>query len=513
MSHPLLTELAALLPLARIQGDAARPASGVTHDSRNVCPGDLFICLPEIHDGHRFAADALAKGAVGVVVNEGGLEAAGATLPDACVITVPDTWRAMPALACAVYGNPSHDMTMVGVTGTNGKTTTMRMIAAILREHGLKVGTIGTLGSELDGEPLPSTHTTPYADELQALLALMRDKGAQAVVMEVSSHALAQYRTDGIAFNAAVFTNLTQDHLDFHGAMDAYFEAKARLFTQYPLLYPRPDGAMFASVINASDWEGRDLITLARGDILTFATEDNPAVLRAEHVQLSPTNVQFTAVYDVVFEKFRTPIYLPIGGSFQVSNALGAIGVALKLGVPKETIALGLSHLPPVPGRFESVPTGNRGFNIIVDYAHSPDGLENLLRSARSLNPARIVVVFGCGGDRDRTKRPIMGRLAGVHAEIAIVTSDNPRTENPQAIIEDILAGMTKSHDSPIRAQIHVEPDRRAAIKLALAQARPGDIVLIAGKGHEDYQIVGDVKHPFDDRLVARELLGTGSQD
>jgi UDP-N-acetylmuramoyl-L-alanyl-D-glutamate--2,6-diaminopimelate ligase len=504
-----LPQLVARLPQAALSGPADRTVQGITHDSRAVQPGDLFLCLHGgTHDGHRFAPDALAKGAVALVVNAGGLEAAGVTVPpETTVVTVQDTRRALPLLACAFYGDPSHRLTMVGVTGTNGKTTTTRMIAAILRAAGKRVGTIGTLGAELDGQPIPSDHTTPEADQLQSLLATMRDSGAEAVVMEVSSHALAQFRTDGIAFNVGVFTNITQDHLDFHGTMADYFEAKVRLFAEYPILYPRPDGAVFISVINVAQWEGRDLVTRARGDILTFTTGANPANLRAEDIELSPTSARFTAVYDVGVEQFRLPITLPVGGAFQVGNALAAIGAGLRLGAPKETVAVGLANLPPVPGRFESVPTGERGFSVVVDYAHTPDGLENLLRSAKELNPARILVVFGCGGNRDRTKRPIMGRLAATQADVAIVTSDNPRREDPDAIIAEILTGMDQSADPDIKAKIHVQPDRRAAIALAIEQARPGDLVLIAGKGHEDYQILGDTKHHFDDREVAREML------
>jgi UDP-N-acetylmuramyl-tripeptide synthetase len=500
------------LPQARTHGPLPEQVSGLTHDSRQVRPGDLFICLRgQAHDGHRFAADALAEGATVLVVNAGGLAAAGVTLPDtAPIIEVKDTRIALPLLACAYYGDPSHTLTMVGVTGTNGKTTTMRMIASILRAAGKRVGTIGTLGAELDGMPLPSEHTTPEADQLQSLLAEMRDQGADAVVMEVSSHALAQHRTDGIAFNVGVFTNLTRDHLDFHGTMDAYFEAKARLFSEYPVLYPRPDKRLFASVINTSQWEGRDMVTNARGDVITYATvPGDPAVLCAENVTLRPDSAQFIVHHDSGVQKFDFPVTLPIGGAFQVGNALAAVGASLRLGISPEVIAQGLAQLPPVPGRFEAVPTGDRGYSVIVDYAHTPDGLENLLRSARELNPARIICVFGCGGNRDRTKRPIMGRLAATLAQVAIVTSDNPRHEDPQAIIAEILTGMDRASDPAITAEIHVEPDRRAAIRLAIAQAQPGDIVLIAGKGHEDYQIVGDTRRHFDDREAAAEALNS----
>lgn len=505
----LLENIVRNLPQAYIRGDMSKSVTGITHDSRKVKEGDLFLCLPGGNfDGHRFALQAIERGAIAIVEQSNGLQEAGITLPEHIpVITVPDARRALPYIACTFYANPAHKMIVVGVTGTNGKTTSTRMIAAILRAAGYRTGTIGTLASELDGEPIPSEHTTPEADELQALLATMEEQGAQAVVMEVSSHALAQHRTDAIPFNAGVFTNITQDHLDFHGDMEAYFEAKARLFTEYPVRFPRPDGKIFVGVINVSQWEGRDLVTIARGDIITTSTTETPAVLKAQDVQLSPESVQFTAVYDSGVERFTLPIHLPIGGAFQVANALGAIAASLRLGIPKEVIQQGLSTMERVPGRFEAVPTAGRGFQVVVDYAHTPDGLENLLRSAQVLQPSRIVVVFGCGGDRDRTKRPLMGALAGRMAEVAIVTSDNPRTEDPKAIIAEILLGMNKDTDASLKAKILVEPDRRQAIGLAIKQAKPGDLVLIAGKGHEDYQIVGKQILSFDDRKVAAEFL------
>jgi UDP-N-acetylmuramoyl-L-alanyl-D-glutamate--2,6-diaminopimelate ligase len=289
--------------------------------------------------------------------------------------------------------------------------------------------------------------------------------------------------------------------------MEAYFQAKARLFAEFPVLYPRPDGRLAVSVIYAGQWEGRDLIQWARGDVLTFALEGDPAQLTGSNITTTPTSARFTVTYERAGKRQQAECTLPVGGAFQVNNALGAIGAGLGLGIPLETIRNGLANLPAVPGRFEAVPTEARGFSVVVDYAHTPDGLENLLKSARSLNPARILCVFGCGGNRDRTKRPKMGRLAATKAEIAIVTSDNPRHEEPDAIIADILTGMDRVADPEITAEILVEPDRRAAIALALNQAQPGDLVLIAGKGHEDYQIIGDVKYPFDDRQIAREIL------
>jgi UDP-N-acetylmuramyl-tripeptide synthetase len=268
---------------------------------------------------------------------------------------------------------------------------------------------------------------------------------------------------------------------------------------------------MFVSVINVGQWEGNDLVTLAQGDIITYTTLPKPAVLTARDVELTAESATFTAVYAPGMKETAFPIMLPIGGAFQVANALAAIGAGLALRLTPETIARGLATLPPVPGRFEAVPTGDRGFSVIVDYAHTPDGLENLLRSAQALQPSRILCVFGCGGNRDRAKRPKMGRLAGTMADIAIVTSDNPRYEEPDAIIAEILAGMDRTADPEIAAEIYVEPDRRKAIALALSLAQPGDMVLIAGKGHEDYQLIkGETLH-FDDREVARELLGDSS--
>ena len=509
-----LSNLAAQLPQARISGDVNDPdriVCGITHDSRHVKPGDLFVCLVGAsHDGHRFAAQAIDRGAAALLVNDGGLEKIGAVIPaGALVLTVPDTRKALPTAACALFCNPSQSMMLIGITGTNGKTTTTRMIASILRAAGMKVGTIGTLGTEIEGRAIPSEHTTPESDQLQALLAQMRDEGADAVVMEVSSHALAQGRTDGIAFSAGVFTNLTQDHLDFHGTMGAYFGAKARLFADYPVLYPRQDGMDFVAAINISEWEGSYLVTLAQGEIVTFALDDKPASLRAEDVRVKPDSTEFTAIYRAGAraegDGFSLPVLLPVGGAFQVGNALAAMSACLGLGISWEKIIEGLASLSPIPGRFEAVITGDRGFSVVVDYAHTPDGLENLLRSARELDPARILLVFGCGGDRDRAKRPIMGSLAARFADVAVVTSDNPRSEDAQAIIAEIVSGMAPCSNSG--ATTHIEPDRRAAIHLALSQAEPGDIVLIAGKGHEDYQIIGGQTLPFDDRQVAREWL------
>jgi UDP-N-acetylmuramoyl-L-alanyl-D-glutamate--2,6-diaminopimelate ligase len=489
-----LNELCRRLEQARIQSGAEMDILGITHDSREVKPGDLFVCLVGgQHDGHRYAADAVARGAVAVVAQE---DHADQMTARAATVFVKDTRRALPSLSAAIYHDPSHSLSLIGVTGTNGKTTTTLLIASILRAAGLRTGTIGTLGAELMGEPMDSEHTTPEADQLQALLARMRDSGAQAVAMEVSSHALAQYRADACAFAGAAFTNLTQDHLDFHGSMEAYYDAKKRLFTELPAASSKP----FVASINLDDPRGEMLAQATRGRVVTCAVQNERADVRASDIQLTPDRLAFIAHTPQGVAEIR----LRIGGAFQVYNALAAIGVGIGMGLPLEAVAQGLSALPAVPGRFEAVPTGDRGFHVIVDYAHTPDGLENLLTAARRLKPSRLIVVFGCGGNRDRTKRPIMGRLAATLAEIAVVTSDNPRREDPLTIIEEIQNGMREAV-----AKVFVEPDRKRAIALALSEAHCGDIVLIAGKGHEDYQIIGETKFPFDDRKIVRELLGT----
>ena len=513
MLEATLSQLVDRLPKKTINGAVDTAVSSITHDSRTVAQGCLFICLKGAsHDGHNYALSAIEGGASALMVNEGGLEAVSVSLPEGFpIIAVPDTRTALPLISCAFYNDPAQKMIMVGVTGTNGKTTSALMIAAILRASGMMVGTIGTLGSEVDGEPLSSDHTTPEADQLQALLAKMLERGAKAVVMEVSSHALSQHRVAGIPFQVGVFTNITPDHLDYHKTMGEYFSAKAQLFTEYPLLFPRSDGTGFTSIINVGQWEGRDLVTLARGDILTFSV-DRTAVLKADNVKLSAESCHFDAVYDDGVRKFIQPIKLPVGGAFQVANALGAIGATLRLGISPELIAEGLAKMKPVPGRFQSVPTGNRGFSVIVDYAHTPDGLENLLKSARALNPARIICMFGCGGNRDRTKRPKMGKLAGSLAEITIVTSDNPRHEDADEIIAEVLTGMDPKLDSSIVAEVNVQSDRGKAITLALSLARKNDLVLLAGKGHETYQIIGDTYHHFDDcEEVQKAIKGVAS--
>jgi UDP-N-acetylmuramoyl-L-alanyl-D-glutamate--2,6-diaminopimelate ligase len=416
-------------------------------------------------------------------------------------LLVSDPRAALAPLACRFFGDPTHSLYLAGVTGTNGKTTTVRLIDSIARAGGDTTGVIGTLGATIGGRVRTlSDRTTPEAPDLQALFAEMRDAGVRSAAMEVASHALSQGRTDGCAFDVGVFTNLTQDHLDYHGTMDAYRDAKARLFTDYADA-ARAAGKTFVGVFNGQDEHGTMIARQSQVDrLLSYCVEDHlsSADIKAREVRASVDHITFraeTPIGDV-------PVELGFGGTFNVENALAAVGYGVARGLPPEVIARGIAECPPVPGRFQPVRAGQE-FAVLVDYAHTPDGLENVLRSARPLTKGKLVAVFGCGGNRDRTKRPQMGRIARDLADVAIVTSDNPRREEPETIIDEILAGM----DGASGARVLRETDRRTAIGRAICEAGPGDTVVIAGKGHEDYQIIGDTKYPFDDVVVAGEEI------
>lgn len=467
-----LDELLRDAPGVRVRrrvGTANPPVHHITHDSRQVRAGSLFCCVRgERVDGHTFAGRAADTGAVALLVDHE---------VDVAVdqVVVDDVRAAMGPMASAVHGHPSRRLAVVGVTGTNGKTTTTNLVATILERHGWPCGLIGTL---------TGARTTPEAPELQERLASFVAEGKRAVAMEVSSHALALHRVDGTRVRVAAFTNLSQDHLDLHGTMERYFAAKARLFE--PALSDE-------GVVCVDDAYGRLLADAAAIPVTRFSSDDAAAVA------LTATSVAFT------WRDRR--VTLPMGGRFNVANALTAATVTDRLGVPVDTIVDALASAAPVPGRFEPVQAG-QAFAVVVDYAHTPDGLAQALAAAREgAGTGRVLVVFGCGGDRDAAKRPAMGRIAAEAADTVVVTSDNPRHEDPAAIISAVLAGIP----SDARARVTSEPDRRAAIALALAEARPGDVVVVAGKGHEPYQEIGDVQLPFDDRLVARELLGAGS--
>lgn len=498
-----LSELAATVEGARIIGPSEEKPSGLAYDSRRVGPGFLFIAVPgERFDGHDFIPQVIKAGAGAVVVQADRAEQfAGVSVPQ---IVVPDARKAMAPLACAFYGNPTHQLYLAGVTGTNGKTTTTRMIDAIAQAAGDITGTIGTLGATVAGKDLPGERTTPEAPDLQELFAQMLAAGASSAAMEVASHALILGRTEGCAFDVGVFTNLTQDHLDFHGTMEAYQDAKGLLFTQYAEA-ARAAEKNFTAVLNIDDDAGLYYTRqLSEEDEVIWYTTSPSEHLRggaytvfAEDIKTYVDRITYTAKTP----NGDIPIEIGFGGNFNVANSLAAVGYGIARGLSLEVIAAGLRNCPPVPGRFQPVRAGQE-FAVLVDYAHTPDGIENVLKSARPLTEGRLIVVFGCGGNRDKTKRPKMGKLALDLADIAVVTSDNPRKEEPEAIIDDILAGMQGAG-----AEVHRESDRRKAIALAVGIAKPGDVVVIAGKGHENYQIVGDRIFPFDDVEVAGEEI------
>ena len=471
-----LHDLVRDLPEAELRGGADVLVSSLCYRSDDARPGALFFCVPgSASDGHAFAGDAVARGSSAIVVDRW-LEL------DVSQVRVPDVRGAMGPISAAFYGRPADGMTVVGVTGTNGKTTTTYLLEAILRADGRIPGVIGTTGVRVDGRAEPFPRTTPEAPDLHRLVATMADEGVTAIAMEVSSHGLHQHRVDGIRYSVAVFTNLTQDHLDYHPSMREYFLAKSRLFT--PAMSDR-------AVVNLDDRWGRDLVGSGLPTITYGLASDSD--VRATDVEWTVEGISFLA--DGV------PIRSALRGSFNVENALAAFAAARSLGIEDITAAEAISSVRVVPGRVESVEVG-QGFLVLVDYAHTPDSVENVLRAARSLTGGRLIVVFGAGGDRDRAKRPLMGRAATATADLAVITSDNPRSEDPLEIIAEIMPGAEQGG-----GRFVVEPDRRAAIRLAMEEASPGDVVVIAGKGHEAYQELGDRTIPFDDRAVAEDEL------
>ncbi len=480
------------LPTKQVRGQLPETVSGLAYDSRRVKAGDCFVAVPGLkEDGRRFISEALARGAK-LVVTEGDDPLAG---PERGRILVPSARQALARLADAYFGHPSGKLLVVGVTGTNGKTTTAYLVEALLRGMGMKTGIVGTIQYRVGDETLPAGHTTPEAVELQALLARMVESGVGGVVMEVSSHALALRRVDGIDFDVAVFTNLTRDHLDFHGTLTAYCDAKAKLFV---LLAASPKPRR-TGVLNADDPASASMVAGLSFPRLAFG-RGSGAQVRA---------MEFTCTLDGTRLEVQTPpgpctIRSPLIGEPNVMNLLAACAVGIVLGMDPGSIARFLGTVQAVPGRFERVEAG-QPFLVVVDYAHTPDALERLLMTARGLTRGRLGVVFGCGGDRDRGKRPLMGEIAARLSDRVWVTSDNPRSESQRAIIHEIVSGVNRVWPDP--ARYATIDDRRAAIQDTLAWARPGDTVVIAGKGHETYQIIGSEVLPFDDRAVARQVL------
>lgn len=472
-----------------IIGNPNELVEGLAYRSDRVNPGDVFFCIVGFSvDGHSFAQDAINRGAK-VLVVERKIYLADAT--DVTEVVVSDSRKAMAHAAAAFYDEPSRAFQLVGVTGTNGKTTTTYLVEHIARVAGKRTGVIGTVGIQIGDEHRKSEHTTPESPDLQQMFAQMRDARCDVVAMEVSSHALDLERTWGTAFAVTAFTNLTQDHLDYHKTFDAYFEAKALLFSRdYPA----------RRVINVNDKWGRELLRrcTANGDSVITTGFDASA-------QIHPVEVSYDAAHTDVTLEVRGTRYTfsyPLVGRFNVENVMTAFGIGLQLGISAEAIVAALIDVPAVPGRLERVKAAHDGgVSVYVDYAHTPDALTKAIGSVKALSKRRTIVVFGCGGNRDAGKRPIMGRAA-LDADFAVVTSDNPRHEDPLAIIDDIVGGMGGGED-----RFEVVPDRRSAIARAIALAKPGDCVLVAGKGHEDYQLVGDEVLSFDDRIVAAEEL------
>ncbi len=482
------TELFAGLDCTVI-GNADDEVSGIAYRSDRVQPGDAFFCIVGMAaDGHSFAQDAIDRGAK-VLVVERKVYLADAT--DVTEVVVSDTRKAMAHAAANFYDHPSRDFALVGITGTNGKTTTTYLVEHIARVAGKRTGVIGTVGVTIGDAQEKTAHTTPESPDLQQLLARMRDERCDVVAMEVSSHALDLERTWDTAFAVTAFSNLTQDHLDYHHTFEAYFEAKARLFSKdYPA----------RRVICVDDKWGKELLRRcsAAEDKVVTTGFDPSAQIHPVDVRYAPTHTSVTL--DV--RGSRISFDYPLVGKFNVENIMCAFGIGLQLGFSHDVIVEALEEAPQIPGRLERVGAAHDGgVSVFVDYAHTPDALEKALSSIMALTPGRTFCVFGCGGDRDASKRPIMGKAA-LAADRAIVTSDNPRTEDPRSIIDDVVSGMGSGE-----GRFDVEPDRRAAIALALSQAEPGDSVLVAGKGHEDYQLIGDQVLAFDDRVVAAEEL------
>jgi UDP-N-acetylmuramoyl-L-alanyl-D-glutamate--2,6-diaminopimelate ligase len=488
------------------QGTGARGDAGgdpevalVTGDSREVVPGALFFALPgAARDGHDFAADAARRGAVAVVAER----------PVACapapLLLAPSARRAMAIAAANLHGRPGDALLLAGVTGTNGKTTVAYLVEACLRAAGVPAGVLGTVTHRWPGVERKAAHTTPESTTVQALLSEMRAAGTHAAVLEVSSHALAQERVAGLRFRVAGFTNLTRDHLDYHGDMERYFAAKRRLFTEHLA----PDGVAVLNVRDAAGARLADQLGPGRR-VWSYGGRLEDAV-RAEDVRAGLAGTVAT----LVTPAGALDVSSPLVGGHNLENLLCAAGMALALDVPGDAVARGLSTCAGAPGRLERLSA--RGVSVFVDYAHTDDALARALAALRALRPRRLVCLFGCGGDRDRGKRPLMGEVAARGADLVVVTSDNPRTEDPRRILDDILPGVERTGLPGLdpgglaraaRGYV-VEPDRRAAIALAVSAAREGDAVLLAGKGHEDHQIVGEERLPFSDRDEARRALG-----
>jgi len=474
--------------------------TGLTYRSQQVKPGWLFAAIPGAKvDGRRFIPDAIENGAVALIVKD----APASLPPEIAIAVVNDPRRTLAKAAGRFFGHPSRKMEVVGITGTNGKTTIAFLVESILRKAGRNPIVIGTINYRLGELKRPAPVTTPESVDLQGILAEMLDMGADSAIIEVSSHALEQGRVWGLKFAARVYTNLSRDHLDYHGSMEEYFDAKSRLFIDRQFADSGP------AVVNAEDEWGTRLLEKISYDAISYGI-DTDANVKATRWNADESGISIR----VLTPRWEDEIRSALLGRFNVYNILAAVAVAEALDVDPGAIKRGIESLTKVPGRLEPVPNP-RGITVLVDYSHTPDALENALEAVREFTRGKLLVVVGCGGDRDRGKRPIMGKLAAQKADVAVITSDNPRTEDPLAIIKDILEGVDGTdslkiepdQNPPDKRVYWVEPDRRKAIFGAIAAAREGDSVLVAGKGHEDYQILGERRIHFDDREVAREAL------
>lgn len=494
MQAILLEKLLEALVVKSVEGDLQGEVSGLVHDSRKVKPGTLFFSISGRRtQGWLYAREAIAHGARAVVVDRN------CPIKGVPLVRVPDVRLALALLADRFYGSPSRSFKLIGVTGTNGKTTTAHMIDALFRGSGEVTGLLGTVGCRIGDHCMPSPATTPEADELQAMFSRLASIGATHVTMEVSSHALELKRVDGCHFNIAVLTNITSEHLDFHHTFEAYRNAKTRLFSQMGWGEDR-DSKQPMAILNADDPCFEYVSRRSAGQIVTYGIH-NPADVRASGVRQDEQGIFFQVESFAGIEGLK----IPLKGRFNVYNALAAIASGLAEGLPLPDICTCLTHFSGVPGRFELVEAG-QDFYVVVDYAHTPDGLENVIKTARDLSAGRIITVFGCGGERDRSKRSLMGEVAGRLSDLAIVTDDNPRGEESQQIMREVITGLQICRP---REGYRIIADRKQAIRIALDEAGSGDLVLIAGKGHETEQIYHDRIIPFNDRQVAQEMIMT----
>ena len=477
----LLKDILTDIPVLAMTADPETEIGGISYDSRSTRAGDLFAAIVgTVSDGHSFIPAAAEKGAAAVLCER-------APEADVPFVLVPDSRYALAIASRNFFGDPAGKMTMLAVTGTNGKTTTTYLVKHLLETvAGAKVGLIGTNCNMIGDEELPTERTTPESYELQKLFREMLDAGCTHVVMEVSSHSLVLERVAGIRFRVGIFTNLTQDHLDFHKDMDDYAAAKALLFR-----------VSDCAVLNSDDSYAPFMAARAQCPVFRFAVDDPAADARAQALKLEPNGVEF----DAVTSTERAHVRLGIPGRFSVYNALGVLACCVQLGLPLADCAAALATARGVKGRVETVPTDG-DYTILIDYSHTPDALENVLKTVRETSRGRVVALFGCGGDRDRKKRPIMGRIGTELADFSIITSDNPRTEDPDAIIADILAGVTAAPEKFIAIT-----DRVKAIEYAIMNHRPGDVIVLAGKGHETYQEINHVKHHMDEREIVAGIL------